>query len=137
MLITTRISYLDIFRDIIDKHKKQCKNKEFKFSSTEKEVVKNLLYDLVTCSNEVSIHVKKGTTKKPFYLLTKILNNIKKMHYEVILVLDKNFLTNNKERITLENEGFTVVIKESNIVPGIKVADLVAGCMWYNNRRKK
>ena len=49
------------------------------------------------------------------------------MHFEVILVLDKNFLTNNNERITLENDGFKVVIKESNIVPGIQVADLVAG----------
>jgi len=63
VLITTRISYLDIFRDIIDKHKKQCKNKELKFSSTEKEVVKNLLCDIVTSSNEVSIHVKKELPK--------------------------------------------------------------------------
>ena len=49
------------------------------------------------------------------------------MHYEVILVLDKNFLTNNNERISLENDGFTVVIRASNVVPGIQVADLVAG----------
>jgi len=128
ILITTRISYLDIFRDITDKRRnRQPKNKELKFSSMNKEDRKNLFYDLAAYRSNISIHIEKGSIERPLRHLTNILNSINKKYYDVTLILDRNFLTNSREEKILKEKGFELIIKGSRTVPGIQVADCVAG----------
>lgn len=62
-------------------------------------------------------------------MLTSMLSSIDKTHHEMVLILDKNFLTKKDDLAALKDDGFTVFIRKSRSVPGIQIADVVAGTM--------
>lgn len=129
LLIITSASYLDILRDLRDKHWKLSKKKELKFKDMKKEKVKKLLHDIVIYNTRISVHVEKGIKEKPLNVLYNILNNISKNRYERILIIDTSFLTDKNDEYTLRNDGFNVMIEKSHKVPALQIADIIAGSL--------
>lgn len=89
--------------------------------------LKRILHDIAEYPFRISIHIERGSTNRPLNVLINVLNNIPKNHYEIILILDKNFLTNQNEIATLKDKGFCSVVKRSHSIPGIQIADIIAG----------
>jgi hypothetical protein len=137
LLIITPTSYLDILRELRDKHCNLDKRRELKFKYMKKIQVKNLFHDIVPHDPRISIHVEKGTVQKPLNLLYNILNNISEKRYERILVIDTNFLTGKNDEDSLRNDRFKVIIEKSHKVPALQIADIIAGSLRLFHEESK
>lgn len=122
---------MDIFNHIVNKYKQRlCGVKELKFSFIYPRYLNPLLRDLISQQHDkMSIHIEKGTEEPPSKLIQKILsNNIHvDKNIEKIIITDKNFFLNRTDKNILRKQNYKFVEKESHKVPGIQIADIIAG----------
>jgi hypothetical protein len=132
VLVNTSKSYLDEFKEVVEKHKRRIiknrrlqKLKELKFSKLKDHEKKNVLYDLVM-HRHIAIHIERGTSQNPSEIVDKILKSLKGENSKRTLIFDDNFM--DKEKMNeFAKKGQKVITSESHKVYGIQIADMIAG----------
>jgi hypothetical protein len=133
ILITTSETFLDVFRDIVDRHRRN-NFKELKFKKMSRFARINFLNDLNRYRQKFFIYVER-TRNAPIIVIRNILDNYPLTNTERILFIDENFLTPN-ELQHLKEQRIDIRVKKSSQIPGIQIADTMAGSfrLWGEDK---
>jgi hypothetical protein len=125
ILINTRDNYFDVFRDIVNRHL-IGNSKELKFKKMAPDNRIAFLNDLNNYRQQIFIYVESAQQLPPIFIIRNILNNYPSNNVERIIIIDENLLPPS-EILQLKTQDIIIIMKKSFKVPGIQIADIIAG----------